>query len=72
MAYLTTDLDTLVYDCFLRGVLTVGEVSFFFFWLYSVVCGILVPLPGIKPMPSAVEVWILNHWTSREVPREVS
>ena len=32
-----TDLDTLVYDCFLRGVLTVGEVSFFFL---AVQCGL--------------------------------
>ena len=29
---------------------------------------VLVPQPGIKPMPPAVEVQSLNHWTSREVP----
>ena len=28
----------------------------------------LVPWPGIKPMPPALEVWSLNHWTSREIP----
>ena len=28
--------------------------------------GILVPLPGIEPMPHIVEVWNLNHWTARE------
>ena len=28
---------------------------------------ILVPQPGIKPVPPAVEVWSLNHWTIREV-----
>ena len=28
----------------------------------------LVPQPGIKPMPPALEAWRLNHWTSREVP----
>ena len=22
----------------------------------------------IKPMPTAVEAWSLNHWTAREVP----
>ena len=32
-----------------------------------VACGVLVPQQGIKPMPSAVEVWILNHWSAREV-----
>ena len=30
--------------------------------------GILVPWPGIKFMPPAVEAWSLNHWTSREIP----
>ena len=29
--------------------------------------GILVPQPGMEPMPPAVEVWSLNHWTFREV-----
>ena len=28
---------------------------FFFFWLHCVVCGILVPQLGVKPMPPAVE-----------------
>ena len=31
-------------------------------------CRILVPRPGIEPMPPALEVWILNHWITREVP----
>ena len=30
--------------------------------------GILVPQPGIEPVPPAVEVQSLNHWTTREVP----
>ena len=28
-------------------------------------CGILVPWPGVKPMPSPS----LNHWTAKEVPK---
>ena len=37
--------------------------------LFGVVaCRILVPQPGIKPVPPAVEAWSLNHWTAREVP----
>ena len=24
--------------------------------------------PGIKPVPSAVEAWSPNHWTTREFP----
>ena len=31
-------------------------VTFFFFWPCCTVCGILVPQPGIKPVPPAVEV----------------
>ena len=30
--------------------------------------GILVPRPGIEPVPPAVEAQSLNRWTSREVP----
>ena len=39
-----------------------------FFFYCNVACGILVPRPGIKPTPLALEEWSLNHWTSREVP----
>ena len=44
---------------------------FFHFWLYllcSVAHTILVPQPGIKPVPRAVEVWSLKHRTTREIP----
>ena len=41
---------------------------FFFFWLHQVECGILVPQPGIKPVPPAVEVQSSKHWTTKEVP----
>ena len=34
-------------------------------------CGILVPQPGLKPAPPTREVWSLNHWTTREVPKEI-
>ena len=27
-------------------------------------CGILVPEPGIEPLPLALEAQILNHWTT--------
>ena len=27
-------------------------------------CGILVPQPGIEPMPAEVEVQSLNHWAA--------
>ena len=41
---------------------------FFFFLPHPVVCRILVPQPGIKPMPPAMRAQSLNHWTTREVP----
>ena len=41
---------------------------FFFFWPCRAACGILVPGPGIEPMPPAVEAQSPNHWEAREVP----
>ena len=43
---------------------------FFFLLLYHTACGILVPQPGIKPVPRAVEARSLNHWTAGEVPEQ--
>ena len=43
-------------------------LSFFFFWPLSNTCGILVPWPGIKPGPPALEVQSLIYRTTREVP----
>ena len=40
-----------------------------FFWPHHEACRILAPGPGIEPMPSAVEAWSPNHWTTREVLR---
>ena len=34
-------------------------------------CGILVSQPGIEPTPPALEEQSLNHWTTREVPRNL-
>ena len=44
---------------------------FFFFLPHHTACGILVPWPGIKPMPPALEVWSLNHWTARDFPKMI-
>lgn len=40
----------------------------FLLWPLRAACGILIPRPEIESMPSAVEVWSFNHWTSKEVP----
>ena len=42
------------------------QQSQFFFWPHCAACGILVPRPGIEPVPRAVEVGSPNHWTARE------
>ena len=34
---------------------------------YLMAFGLLVPRPGIEPMSPALQAWILNHWTTREV-----
>ena len=44
------------------------KIYFLIFWLRHAPCGILVPQPGIEPVPRALEVQRLNHWTAREVP----
>ena len=51
-----------------RDGIAFGFVCMFCFWLCHLAYGILVPRPGIKPVPSAVETWSSNHWTAREVP----
>ena len=33
----------------------------------SMACAILAPHPGMEPLPSVVEAWTLNQWTTREV-----
>ena len=35
--------------------------------LHFMACGTLVYQPGMEPMPPAVEMRNLNHWTAREV-----
>ena len=40
---------------------------FFFFLPHCRACRILVPWPGVEHVLPAVETWILNHWTAREV-----
>ena len=41
---------------------------FLFFWSCWMTCRTLVPQPGIKPMPPAVEAWSPSHWTAKEFP----
>ena len=44
------------------------KVTFIYFCSFCATCGILASRPGIKPVPSALEAWSLNHWVTREVP----
>ena len=44
---------------------------FLFFWLHHEACRILVPQPGIEPVPPEVEAQSLNPWTMGEVPEMV-
>ena len=51
-------------------VLKIHKYNFilFYFWPHCTACGILVPWPGIEPMPSVVKVLSPYHWTTREFP----
>ena len=51
------------------ALLRAALLSFFHFFLGGELhMGILVPQPGVKPMPVALEVQSLRPWTTREVP----
>ena len=41
---------------------------FFFFWPCHIACGTLLPSPGVKPVPPALEAWSLNPWRAKKVP----
>ena len=43
------------------------QIIFFSSWPCRAACGILVPGPGIEPVPSAVKTQSPNHWTAREL-----
>ena len=38
--------------------------TFLFVWLHHLTCRILVPQPGMEPMPFAVGVWSFYRWTT--------
>ena len=44
-------------------------VYLFVYWLCCTACGVLVPWPGIEPVPHAVEAWSPDHWATSELPR---
>ena len=57
---------------FPRGTLIQNPFFFFLnFWLCCVACRILVPGPGIKTAPSAVEAQSRSCWTTRESPASI-
>ena len=55
--------------CMLSCVSPLGAPPFVFYLLPMWHVGILVPQPGMKPAPLALELQSLNHWTSRVVPK---
>ena len=57
----TTDLLSMSVDLFLF------HICIHLCCILSTASRILVPLPGIEPLPPAMEVRRLNHWVTREV-----
>ena len=52
------------------------KISYFFmlrvfFRLHYMAYGISVLQPGIEPAYPALKALILNHWTTRKVPKEI-
>ena len=54
----------------LENIITLHWIYFSLFNFFAEQCAynIIVPQPEIEPMPSEVDTWSLNHWTTREVP----
>ena len=44
---------------------------YIFFFFGRAAYGILIPRPGMEPVPPAIEAQSLNHWTTREVPTNI-
>ena len=44
-----------------------GHLILSFYFFASLACGLLVPWPGIEPVPAAVGARLPSHWTAREV-----
>ena len=42
-------------------------LCFLIFWPCHMACGILLPRPGMEPIPPAVAAWSLNRQTTKEV-----
>ena len=42
------------------------------FWPCGTACGILALLPGIEPVPCALEACSRNHWIIEEVPKDTN
>ena len=60
------DLDEVYTVCFPYSVSPlVSLLDFFWFIGHTEACGILIPLPGMEPVPLALEAQSLNHWTAR-------
>ena len=45
-----------------------NRILLYFVLFLASLCDILVPRPGIEPLPPALGVQSLNYWTTREVP----
>ena len=48
------------------------QIMLLFFSPGHAACGILVSSPRVEQAPPALEIWRLNHWTSREIPKSYS
>ena len=46
------------------------KILFLCLWPHHAAYEILVPQPGIKPMPPAVEIHSLNPWTTGKLSRQ--
>ena len=56
-----------IIHAFMKNLSFIDSANLFFFALQYV--GFLLPSQGLNPLPSALGMQSLNHWTAREVPK---
>ena len=68
----TAEDTSLSAELLIVGLFKLFSVSFYYLFIFgpcNMLCWILVPWPGIKPVPPALEVWSPNRCTAREILR---
>ena len=65
--YLKSYCVELLFSVIFSHIIQFSSILFFIFWPCCAAYRILVPQPGVEPVPCELGVQSLNHWTSQKV-----